>query len=294
MAASSHFPRYGWVGIALIAVEELAMLCNRFGAPPGWFWFHLAGWATPVCWWGYILLVDAYLYRCRGESLLQNRRQTFWAQCILSFAFWTWFEGYNTLMPGWAYVNLIEYKPVRFLGYIIAFSTIMPGMFLTTELVQHWGWFKNWKRIPPHDGRISDQTLNFSIAVGVLFCVVPPLLGRDDGPYLWALVWCGWVFFLDPINYRRGGPSIFGDWARGDFSRFAQLMCAGLLCGILWEFWNFWATTKWVYTFPMLRYLKIFEMPVAGFLGFPPFCVEYFVMFHFIALFFTKEDKLRI
>lgn len=294
MAAPSHFPRYGRVGIALIAIEELAMLCNRFGASPGWFWFHLAGWATPVCWWGYILLVDAYLYRCRGESLLQNRRQTFWAQCILSFAFWTWFEGYNVLMPGWAYVNLIEYKPLRFLGYIIAFATIMPGMFLTTELVQHWGWFRHWKRTPPRNGRISDQTLTFSVAVGLLFCVVPPLLGRDDGPYLWALVWCGWVFLLDPINYRRGGPSIFGDWARGDFSRFSQLMCAGLICGFLWEFWNYWATTKWVYTFPMLRYLKIFEMPIAGFLGFPPFCVEYFVMFHFLSLFFTKEDRLRI
>ena len=101
---------------------------------------------------------------------------------------------------------------------------------------------------------------------------------------------------MDPINYRRGGQSIFGDWARGDFSRFGQLMLAGAICGILWEFWNMWATTKWIYTFPFpwLRELKLFEMPLVGFLGFPAFNVEYFVMFHFIALFFTKEDKLKI
>lgn len=288
--------RYGWVGLAIIAWEELAVLLCHLGASPRGFWDEMAGWATPACWWGYILLVDAYIYRRRGESLLMNRRQTFWLQCILSVAFWVMFEGYNVLMPAWEYHNLIPYKPVRYLGYIIAFATIMPGMFETVELLQTWGWCKNWKRSPHAALRstISPFLLTFSTAVGFLFVVVPPLLGDKDGPYLWALVWCGWVFLLDPINYRRGGQSIFGDWARGDFSRFGELMIAGAICGVLWEFWNYWATTYWVYTFPMLRALKIFQMPIAGFLGFPPFCVEYFVMFHFIALFFTKEDKLKI
>ena len=297
--ATRHvFPHYGWIGLALIAWEEFAMLCYHLGdAPRGGFWFRMAGWATPVCWWGYILLVDAWIYRRRGESLLMNRRQIFWAQCILSVAFWVMFEGYNVLMPGWTYVELIEYLPLRYLGYIIAFATIMPGMFETVELVQTLGWCKGWKRQAASgksQAAIPDFLLHFSIACGLLFVLVPPLLGPNDGPYLWALVWCGWVFLLDPINYRRGGQSIFGDWARGDFSRFAQLMLAGLICGVLWEFWNYWATTKWEYTFPMLRALKVFEMPIAGFLGFPPFCVEYFVMFHFLALFFTKEDKLRL
>lgn len=270
------------------------MLLYHVGVPPQWFWFRTAGWATPICWWGYILLVDAYIYKRRGESLIMNRRQIFWAQCLFSFAFWVWFEGYNVLLDGWKYVNLIEYKPLRFAGYIIAFATIMPGMFETTELIQTWGWFRNWKRTPPRPAQISDFWLDCSIAAGVVFCFLPPLLGREVGSYLWAFVWCGWVFLLDPINYRRGGQSVFGDWARGDFSRFAQLMCAGLICGGLWEFWNYWATTYWVYTFPGFQFLKIFQMPVAGFLGFPPFCVEYFVLFHFIALFFTREDKLKL
>ena len=66
------------------------------------------------------------------------------------------------------------------------------------------------------------------------------------------------------------------------------------MCGLMWEFWNFWAATKWVYTFNLARELKFFEMPIAGFFGFLPFNMEYFVMFHFIALFFTKEDKLGL
>src|ERR1043166_178461 len=122
------FPRYGWFGLILIVWEEIAMVCSRLGASPVVFWSEMAGWATPMCWWGYILLVDAYIYKRRGESLIMNRRQIFWLQCILSFAFWVWFEGYNVLMPGWAYVNLIENKPLRYAGYIFAFATIMPGM----------------------------------------------------------------------------------------------------------------------------------------------------------------------
>jgi hypothetical protein len=290
----SSFPRYGWIGLALIAWQEITVICYHFGAAPQQFWFEAAGWTTPACWWGYILAVDAHLFHRRGESLIQNRRGIFWLQCILSFAFWTWFEGYNVLLDGWKYENLPDYMPIRFAGYIIAFATIMPGMFETTELIQSWGWFDRWKCTPPREGRIPDAWLNLSIALGAAFCFVPAFLGRETGSYLWAFVWCGWVFLLDPINYRRGGPSIFGDWARGDWSRFSQLMCAGLVCGFLWEFWNIWATAKWIYNFPMLRSWKIFEMPVAGFLGFPPFNVEYFVMFHFIALFLTKEDKLRL
>jgi hypothetical protein len=57
---------------------------------------------------------------------------------------------------------------------------------------------------------------------------------------------------------------------------------AGLICGILWEFWNFWAPTKWIYTVPFFEEGKIFEMPVLGFLGFPPFAVSAYVMYRSI------------
>ena len=32
---------------------------------------------------------------------------------------------------------------------------------------------------------------------------------------------------------------------------------------------------------PILGDIKIFEMPVLGFLGFPPFCLECFVLYQF-------------
>jgi hypothetical protein len=47
---------------------------------------------------------------------------------------------------------------------------------------------------------------------------------------------------------------------------------------VLWEFWNYWALAKWTYTVPYLDHLKVFEMPVLGYLGFPPFVLECYAM----------------
>ncbi len=49
---------------------------------------------------------------------------------------------------------------------------------------------------------------------------------------------------------------------------------------MLWEFWNYWAATKWTYTVPYLGDVKIFEMPILGYLGFPPFALECYAMYH--------------
>jgi hypothetical protein len=52
----------------------------------------------------------------------------------------------------------------------------------------------------------------------------------------------------------------------------------GLCCGLLWETWNYWAGAKWVYTVPFVGFLKVFEMPILGFVGFLPFSLEAYVM----------------
>jgi hypothetical protein len=59
-------------------------------------------------------------------------------------------------------------------------------------------------------------------------------------------------------------------------------LAAGLICGLWWEAWNYFAITKWVYTLPVLNFWKVFEMPLLGFLGFPPFALECAVMYNFL------------
>ena len=97
--------------------------------------------------------------------------------------------------------------------------------------------------------------------------------------YLAAPVFLGFIFLLEPINARLGAESIVADVRRSDYSRLTNLAWSGLLCGVLWEFWNFWAGAKWHYTVPIMERLKIFEMPLPGYLGFPAFAVECFTMY---------------
>ena len=49
-----------------------------------------------------------------------------------------------------------------------------------------------------------------------------------------------------------------------------------MLAGLVWELLNFWARCKWIYTVPFFDRLKLFEMPLLGFLGFPPLALAAF------------------
>jgi len=76
---------------------------------------------------------------------------------------------------------------------------------------------------------------------------------------------------MTAIGDQMGSKSLRRDIRSGDLSRLAALLVAGWVCGILWEFWNYWAEARWVFTFPIWREWKLFAMPLPGYLGFPPF-----------------------
>ena len=86
---------------------------------------------------------------------------------------------------------------------------------------------------------------------------------------------------MDPWLYRRRPEwSLLGDLERGDWSRVTRLLAGGVVVGFLWEFYNYWALGKWIYTVPWLEALKLFEMPPFGFVGFPIFALEAWTLYH--------------
>jgi hypothetical protein len=111
----------------------------------------------------------------------------------------------------------------------------------------------------------------------MLLC--PFFVSSAVAQYLAAPVWLGFIFLLEPLNVRIGGASLFPD---GRMDRAINLVLSGFLCGFLWEFWNYWSGAKWHYTVPIMEHLKLFEMPVPGFLGFPAFALECFTMYAFV------------
>ena len=50
---------------------------------------------------------------------------------------------------------------------------------------------------------------------------------------------------------------------------------------------------KWIYTVPIFGDIKIFEMPVLGYFGFPPFALECLAMYVFVRRLFWRGRNAR-
>jgi hypothetical protein len=268
-SAARTLPSYGWFGLLMMAASEAGMLA---GIPP------FSTWHTPIAWTGYILLVDAVVWKRRGSSWLRDARAEFVFLAFASVPLWVIFELYNKyFIHNWYYIGLPESLPIRYIGYVWAFATISPAIFETGEL------FATLRRRQPPDatttprpGRSSSRGAWASVGIGAAMLALPIVY---PSTYLAAPVWLGFIFLLDPLNARVGSESILGDWRQGRHDRLVNLMVAGLFCGLVWEFWNYWAATKWIYNVPILPEIRLFEMPILGFGGFPPFAVDCFTMY---------------
>jgi predicted flap endonuclease-1-like 5' DNA nuclease len=98
-------------------------------------------------------------------------------------------------------------------------------------------------------------------------------------------VWGATTLFVEPNVYRRDADrSILGDLEQGRPGRLLRLLFGGMAIGLTWEALNIGARAKWIYTVPGLEELKLFEMPVLGFFGFPPFALECFVLWQALVL----------
>jgi len=255
---------YGQVGLAALLIAESLMF---YGIQP------FATYFTPLAWTCYILLADAAVLAITGRSRLRDEPGRFALVGLLSIPLWLVFEAYNLRLENWTYVG-VPAGWAGWLGYGWSFATITPGIFETADLIEAFGWFKVQRPVS------FSRSVERGMALFGLLCLVLPLvLPRHTAAYLFALVWIGFVFLLDPINHHQGLPSLFGDLAAGRRGRLYSLLISGWICGWLWEFWNYWATAKWHYIFPMAQGWKIFEMPAPGYLGFLPFALECFAMY---------------
>lgn len=272
-----YFKAYGWFGLGLILFAEVVLILQKEYPLAR----QISVWTTPICWWGYILFIDGLIFRLKGNSLISSRRREFLLQLPLSITFWLVFELYNLHLENWKYIGLPENPIVLCIGLGSAYAAIMPGMFQTAELLETLGAFKNLRIAKL---RVTNRIIYGGVILGFLFVMTPLLVGQHLARYLFALVWMGFVVLFDPIVYSSGGDSLLRDLEEGVLERILSLFVAGYICGFLWEFWNYWAAAKWVYTAPFTPNIKVFEMPVAGFLGFGPFAWEYFAMYNFARL----------
>jgi len=261
---------YGWFGLLLLLVSEYGLFKK---IDPFYSWFYC------FAWWSYILLADNLVLRLRGRSLLSGPRRELALMLPLSVLIWLLFEGYNLVVRNWAYSSVPSLIWERWTGYTLAFATVLPGVFVTADLIDSLFPGQNQSAASECErlGRTSSTKPSpFVFVAGLILTAAPFILPR----YFFPAVWIGPIFLLDPLLEGMGYRSLSVTISSGERRRVWSLLLAGLACGILWEFWNFWATAKWIYSIPFCGNWKIFEMPLLGFLGFPPFALECYILYH--------------
>lgn len=265
---------------AIVPDEPLASPSGAIEALARW----LARNVTPVCWTAVLFVLDGILEWARPVeggaghpgSPVRKRPRRFGLCFLASVGIWLSFDAFNFgAIHAWRYHGLAADTIQRLAAYLFAFGAISPALFLMAEAVRRLG----LGRLVTQPFRIPTGADLFVIGLGAAFLAFP-LFVRE--PYGVLTLWLGWILLLDPINRRLGAPSLFSDWAAGRWDRTVALMLSGVLCGLLWEFWNYWAVAKWTYDLAFLgplEQIRYFEMPVVGLAGFPPFALECWVMF---------------
>jgi hypothetical protein len=186
------------------------------------------------------------------------------ALAALSIPLWWWFELVNTRVVNWRYVYSWDYASAEYtILASIAFSTVTPALTAATAFL---GRFVGEGR-DTAGALLSARGAWLAIGAGVLAQAGVFLFPMQ----LYPLVWVAPFLIMDGLLSLAGGRSLTALMLQGHWRLPILLGLAGLLCGVLWEFWNFWATPKWEYHVPLLGFGKVFEMPILGYGGYVPF-----------------------
>jgi hypothetical protein len=270
-------PWFGWLGLAIMVVSEITL----------WGGFRPVAIAfTPLMWTGYILLIDGWIWMRGYRSYFRDDKLEWPMLALFSILIWVMFEVFNFSVQAWWYENRPENMLVRGIVFAWAYATIIPALLRTRSL---FATFKFFDRTHPWNFKVTPFGLAISFIVGIAFTFIPVMFGHATANVLVPLVWLGFIFLIEPINYRIGAPSVFRDLEEGKVSFFWQILFAGLFCGLLWETWNKQADWNngliWKYHLADIYLLggvenpwRIGNMPVLGFLGYPPFIWECFAL----------------
>jgi hypothetical protein len=272
-----RFPRHGWIGVALVAVAW----------PLNW---TLDGLRTHVLfaplWLGYVLAVDGLCVARNGSSILTHSPRT-WAQLfLLSAPSWWLFECINSRLANWQYSARGEFGALEyFVLASVSFSTVVPAVFTTAELVRGAKFVERCAHGPRWS--VSRAKLASYALVGAAMIAAMLAWPRWFYPFEWMAL----VFLLEPLAHALGRRSFSRDLERGDWRTWVSLWLGCLVCGFFWEFWNYWSDPKWTYHTPGVEFGHVFEMPILGFLGYFPFAMEFWLL---AQLCLPRARELRI
>ncbi|MEW6745551.1 MAG: hypothetical protein AB1486_22590 [Planctomycetota bacterium] len=257
------WPRHGWVGLALIATAW-PLNWGLSGLRTHFLFFPL--------WLGYILTVDALTLQRTGSSLLHRSGRSFLELFVLSVPLWWLFELVNLRLHNWEYLGREQFSDLEYAVLCsLSFSTVVPAVLGTAELMRSLPWMKRFARGPRL--RATPRFLATLAILGALMLGALILWPRACYP----LVWVSGVLLCEPLCVVLARRSLLTDLERGDWRLWMSLWSGVLACAFFWEMWNYWSYPKWVYHIPGVGFARLFEMPILGYLGYLPFSLELYL-----------------
>jgi len=226
-------------------------------------------WFYCFAWWSFIAVLDGANVLRSGASPLAAPPGFLWT-ALVSIPVWLLFEAFNLRLANWSYHGVPADRAVRWLGCAVAFATVVPALQELAALA-----LPARRDAPPAFRlRVTAALLRGSTTAGALMLALTLAAPRLFFP----LVWLGFIFLVEPLNYRRRRPSFLRDLEEGRRAPILAWMAAGLAAGVAWEFLNWFAGSHWEYHIPYLNFGRIFQMPVFGFGGFAVFALEVFAL----------------
>jgi hypothetical protein len=262
------WPVRGWVGVILVAV------CWPLNwALPG---LRTAYLFFPL-WLGYILTLDALMWRRTGTSLWSRSRKNFVLLFLFSMPVWWLFELINLRTANWEYLGRQLFSPLAFnVLSTISFSIVVPAVFESADLMRSFRWIER-SRCGPRI-RVTRRVFVWLLVIGLAMFAAMLVLPKLFYPFAWTSL----VLILEPINYWTARPYFLKDLREGDWRTVISLALGALMCGFFWEMWNYYSFPKWIYHIPVFGFLHIFEMPLLGYGGYVPFALELYALKNFI------------
>ena len=183
----------------------------------------------------------------------------------LSIPVWWWFEFINARVQNWQYVFSFDYGAIEYgLLTSVAFSTVVPAISAAHAMI---GGSHRPEETTGFDGPGDRRLAVYLVASGVTLQFAAIAFPAQVFP----LVWVAPALIFDGLVTWAGGQGLVQGLKMGRLTGLWTIAVAGLICGTLWEFWNYWSMPKWEYDIPFVDFWRIFEMPLAGYLGYVPF-----------------------
>lgn len=271
----NKFPLSGWLGLCLLVI---AWTVN----------WSLSGLRTHLLffplWLGYSLFINGLVYYRTGSSLLTRSIFKYISLFVISAPSWWLFELINCRSQNWHYIGIEQFTKLEYAFWAtLNFSTVIPAVFATAELVRSFSWIN---RVRTFIKIKSSMSMILFFAIGLLMLILVLAWPK----YFYPFVWLSLFFIFDTVNVWLKNHSLFNFLKIGDWRPVWSLWLGCLTCGFFWEFWNYWSSPKWIYTTPFVQFFHIFEMPVLGYLGYLPFSLELYALYHLVIFVAKKEN----